>query len=204
MERPFTPASSPHSAVPVVLVHGFKDDAAKMRRLARHLQAEGRQPHSCTVAPSWGQVGVDALAEQLKAFIEASVPDGQPVDLVGFSMGGLVSRYYLQRLGGLERVRRFVTIATPHGGSLWAWLLPNAACRQMRPGSAFLLDLARDADRLAPTGFTSFWTPFDAIVLPAKSAVLPAARCRKIWCLAHPLMVREPRCLRAVAEALTG
>ncbi len=37
-------------------------------------------------------------------------------------MGGVVSRYYLQRLGGLARVRRFVTISSPHHGTVTAYL----------------------------------------------------------------------------------
>jgi len=38
--------------------------------------------------------------------------------LVAHSMGGLVSRYYLEVLGGWEDVRALVTIGTPYGGAL--------------------------------------------------------------------------------------
>jgi len=185
-----------------VLVHGLKDNAKKMARLARHLGKEGRDAHCCDLIPSWGQVGLESLAEQLRDFVGSSVPPEQPFDLVGFSMGGLVSRYYLQRLNGLQRVRRFVTISTPHRGSLLARFVSNPGCRQMRPGSAFLQDLARDEECLATTRFTSLWTPLDAMVLPPSSSVVSGARYRKIWCLAHPLMVWESSCLQAVTEAL--
>ena len=40
------------------------------------------------------------------------------VVLVAHSMGGLVSRYYLEVLGGWEHVRMLVTFGTPYGGSV--------------------------------------------------------------------------------------
>jgi pSer/pThr/pTyr-binding forkhead associated (FHA) protein len=40
-----------------------------------------------------------------------------PVTIIAHSMGGLVTRYYLDQLGGKEHVERFVAIGTPHFGS---------------------------------------------------------------------------------------
>lgn len=37
--------------------------------------------------------------------------------LIGHSMGGLVSRYYIENLGGAARVEKLITICTPHYGS---------------------------------------------------------------------------------------
>jgi len=187
---------------PVILVHGIKDDAHKMEPLARVLRAEGREAHPISFSPSWGQVGIDRLAAQLQTRIDGLFPQDQPLDFAAFSMGGLVCRYYLQRLGGLKRTGRFVTISTPHQGSWLAWLLFNDGGRQMRPGSAFLRDLARDAHDLKAVQFTSLWTPLDVMILPSNSSAIPEARNRKLWCLMHPLMVLEPRCLRAAAKAL--
>ncbi len=188
----------------MLLIHGIKDDERKMQRMAEHLRAEGWAAHTMSLVPSWGQLGLDELAAQVRAFVERTFPSGQRFDLVGFSMGGLVSRYYLQRLGGLKRVDRFITISTPHNGSILAWLIPNAGCRQMRPGSGFLRDLASDVARLGQLRFTSIWTPLDLVILPAWSSVLPVGESRQIWCAAHPLMVWEKRCLREVANALAG
>jgi pimeloyl-ACP methyl ester carboxylesterase len=44
-------------------------------------------------------------------------PDAQLV-LLGHSMGGLVSRYYLEVLGGWRDTRRLITFGTPYRGSL--------------------------------------------------------------------------------------
>jgi len=55
-----------------------------------------------------------ALAERRK-----SVPDAKVV-LLGHSMGGLVSRYYLECLGGAKDCRALVTFGTPYRGSVKA------------------------------------------------------------------------------------
>ena len=189
---------------PVLLIHGIKDDARKMEPLARYLRAQGWDAKTMSLRPSWGQKGLDVLAGQVAEFIGENYAPGEKIDLVAFSMGGLVTRYYLQRLGGLERVQRYVTISAPHGGTLLAYLIPNAGCRQMRFGSAFLRDLASDADRLAQLEFTSIWTPLDAIIVPPRSSVMPQARNERLVIALHPLMVWQEGCLRAVRDALHG
>src|SRR6185436_5431091 len=100
---------------------------------------------------------------------------GRRFDLIGFSMGGLIARYYLQRLGGIEKVGRFVSIAAPHQGTHMARLGGLPGWVQMRPGSEFLRDLASDADVLRRVNFTSFYTPLDAVIVPARSSEMPQA-----------------------------
>ena len=203
----FVPASAmakPPPPNPVLLVHGFKDDARKMEPMARYLRSQGWDARAMTCSPSWGQQGLDALAAQVARFVEENYPAHQKIDLVGFSMGGLVCRYYLQRLGGLERVQRFVSISAPHQGSMVAWLVSNPGCRQMRPGSEFLRDLATDAHRLGEIEFTSFWTPYDTIILPPRSSEMAEARNVKVQIACHPMMVWQKSCMAAVAEALRG
>lgn len=81
-----------------------------------------------------------------------------------------MGRYYLQRLGGLDRVRRFLTLSSPHGGS-WTCLAPmGKGVKQMRRESDFLKDLDADAERLRAVKFSSFYTKRDLMVLPASSS----------------------------------
>ena len=187
---------------PVLLVHGLKDDERKMEPMARYLRAQGWDARTMSCRPSWGQKGLDVLAGQVADFVAAHYPARQRIDLVAFSMGGLVCRYYLQRLGGLDRVQRYVSISAPNRGSALAWLIPNPGCRQMRPGSAFLRDLASDEGRLSKLEFTSLWTPYDTIIIPPRSSEMPQARNIKMPIICHPMMVWQRSCMAAVAEAL--
>ena len=123
---------------PVILVPGIGDDERKLRMLVRRLQQAGRQPIAISPQPSDGSAPIDTLARLLADAISDALGPDQPLDLFGFSMGGLICRYYLQQLGGLWRTRRFVTLASPHRGTWVAYRYPGrAAARQMRPYSPF-------------------------------------------------------------------
>ena len=192
---------------PVLLVHGFKDDAKKMQAMARALQRDGWTVLTPTLSPSGCQVGNEVLAQQLSDFIEANVPQDSRCDLVGFSMGGIVCRYYLQRLGGIARVNRFVAISVPEHGTWWASICPSESLRwpgaaQLRPDSAFLRDLNSDVQVLDQVRFTTMWTPFDLMILPAASSRMSVGSETMVWAPFHPLMVWLPSCHRAVAAAL--
>ncbi len=186
---------------PVLLIHGIAEDESGMQRMGTYLRAEGWEVHTISLRPNWGQAGLEPLAREIARYADTELR-GRKFDLVGFSMGGLVSRYYVQRLGGLQRVEHFVTLSAPHAGSYWAWLVQNEGCRAMRPGSAFLRDLEADADRLRQVKFTSLYTLWDAVIVPARSSLMPQARNVKVPVGSHPGMVLRRTSLRAVATAL--
>jgi triacylglycerol lipase len=189
---------------PVLLVHGIWKTHTTFRRMARYLTERGFTVHGIDLTPSNGGAGIDALAAQLAAFIESTFPAGSPLDLLGFSMGGLVSRYYVQRLGGLARVRRFITISAPHHGSKWAYLRKLPGYLHMRPDSDLLRDLSGDVARLAELNFTSIWTPLDLMILPPVSSRLAVGEEVLVAAPLHALMLEDPRCFRAVAAALSA
>src|SRR3954466_9538317 len=87
-----TPATPPPARNPVVLVHGIYSSSGDFARLARHLRADGHEVLMLDLQPNDGHAGLEVLAQQLADFTEARLP-GRRFDLVGFSMGGLVSRY---------------------------------------------------------------------------------------------------------------
>lgn len=171
--------------------------------MSAYLAKNGRKVHRVDLEPSNGDVGLDQLALQIQSYVAERFRPVQKFDLLGFSMGGIVSRYYVQRLGGIERIRRFVTISSPHRGTWTAWLQGNAGIRQMRPNSKFLGDLNRDCGILEQAGFVSIWTRFDLMIVPARSSVLPVGRSIQVGVLTHPLMVNDRRVLRLVEQVLT-
>jgi len=76
-------------------------------------------------------------------------------DLVGFSMGGIVSRYYVQRLRELTAFSaslRWFPNTAAHG---WLYLSERPGCLQMRPDSPFIQKLNQDAVMLERLNFTS-------------------------------------------------
>ena len=122
---------------PVVLVHGIWNTASIFSILKAHLEDQGWSVYALSMTPNNGDARLETLAEQVGQFVDKCVGPQQPIDLVGFSMGGLVSRYYVQRLGGLGRVQRLVTVSAPHRGTALGLFSDRPGVRQMRPGSAF-------------------------------------------------------------------
>ncbi len=186
----------------VLLIHGIDDTDAIFHKMIPYLQSQGWEVHSFSMIPSNGKVGLDRLAQQVVDYVDKTFKPEQAIDLVGFSMGGIISRYYIQRLGGIDRVQRFITISSPHQGTLTAYGRSNPGCLQMKPHSAFLDNLNHDVAQLERLNFTSIWTPLDLMILPASSSHLPVGKARKIPVGGHAWMVTDSRVLQAVAEAL--
>ncbi len=174
---------------PVILVPGLLDKASRMKHIAQYLSVYGWKTYPVTLAPSTGRIGIDELALQLEEFVKNNFKPDQKLDLVGFSMGGLVCRYYIQRLGGLSRTDHFIEISSPDNGTLMAYMLNNKGAKQMRFKSSFLTDLKRDEEMLNQLKITSLWTPLDLSVVPASSSILKTGNDVKIWCPLHFLMV---------------
>lgn len=187
---------------PVVLIHGIDDTCAIFETLTPALKNLGWSVHEIDVVPNNGDVGLDCLAEQVAAYVKKTFAPDQLIDLVGYSMGGIISRYYVQRLGGLQKVQRLVTLASPHNGTWSALLRPNPGASQMRVNSEFLNDLNRDAWQLEQLNFTSIWTPFDSMIVPAYSSEMPVGKNRQVWVGGHAWMVSDAKSLLAIAEAL--
>jgi triacylglycerol lipase len=188
---------------PVVLVHGFLVKKTVFDRMYTYLTARDWEVHRFDLIPSNGNRGLDKLALQVADYVEQNFPRSAAIDLVGLSMGGLVSRYYVQRLGGIDRVERFVTISAPHHGTLLAYTLPFLSCQQMRPNSKFLQDLNRDADVLKQLSFTSIWTPYDFIMIPPQTSLLGIGKEVKTSVFTHRMMAIDRQSLQAVATALS-
>lgn len=198
------PSNQINDRNPVVLLHGINDTTAVFNRMSAHLTNLGWSVYSLDMVPCNGSASIECLAEQVASFIHNTFPAGQAIDLFGFSMGGIVSRYYVQRLGGLDRVHRLITLASPHLGTWIAYGSWRAAAVQMRPNSLFLQDLNRDLDALDRINFTSLWVPFDLMmIVPGSSSVLPVGRNIRLgdWALHGPL-IQDSRSLQAVIDAL--
>lgn len=182
----------------VVLLYGLWNIPPILWPISRSLKRNGWEPEIWSY-PSSGKVPLDELARRLSKHIDTI--SGKP-HIVAYSMGGLVSRYFIQKLGGAERVSSFTTLATPHRGTVRAQLLNWAAFIQMRIGSEFLRDLNSDLTPLTRIPFQCLWTPNDLTVYPATNSYLEEFPRVKIPVILHNLITCSPTALQAVNKAL--
>lgn len=192
--------------VPALVVHGIWDTGARIDPLVRGLQQRGvARASSFDLQPNDGRATIAELALQVRAQADALLQRYAcaQLDVVGFSMGALATRYYLQRCGGRACVRRFVSISGPHAGTWTAFALPHAGTRDMRPGSACLAELAADPDPFGSVEVHCIYTPLDLMIVPATSSVMPGVKSvHSVPVALHRWMISDPRVLDLAARAL--
>lgn len=165
---------SPDTATtPVLLVHGLVDNRSVFARLHRHLRRRGFRrvvPVQLPLLTTSVQDGARVLAE---AVTRIAGPDGQ-VTIIAHSLGGLIARYYVQRMGGDRQVGTLITLASPHGGTRLAELVPRALpyplLRQLRPDSPLIAELAEPAPD-CHTRIFAVAAALDTVVRPGSAVV---------------------------------
>lgn len=195
-------------ATPVILLHGYFHNHSAFVVMRRALKRFG---YRTVDTMNYNVIGHDIpeLAEQLADHVQEVLErtGGTKVHLVGHSLGGLVARYYIQRLGGHAHVHTCVTLGTPHRGTYAALVGRGRAARQLRPGSPLIKGLSRTA-RQTEVRYVSFYSNLDPMVLPASNAKItePALRARNILIKDHghlSLLISRPL-IRSIAEILSN
>lgn len=174
---PTTELAAPDISGTVILIPGYGGGSGGLQGLAGYLQAQGRPVVIADIGDGTGDIV--GYGGSVAAMASALIAQGAPsVDLVGYSMGGLVARS--AAAANPQAIRRVATIASPHDGTQLAGLgtflgggsnCPTA-CQQMAPGSDFLeaLPVASDERR-----WLSAWSADDDVVRPADASELPGA-----------------------------
>jgi pimeloyl-ACP methyl ester carboxylesterase len=136
---------------PVVLAHGFMGTRGTMIPLTQRFQSDGRvvfSYHHGTFQLRSLRASAQQLVEHL-ARLERELGVHR-VDLVGFSMGGLIALHALKFMQAQRWIRRLALLGSPTSGT-WVGLagvgtvgLLSPSVWQVLPASPFLRDL-RDA-----------------------------------------------------------
>ncbi len=175
------PAGAPDD-VPVLLVHGYKGNARQLQAIADRLERDGRRVVEVTL-PEHGTGDLRVAAFQLAlAARDVGAPE---VDMVGFSLGGLVARAWLLVDDQQVRIRHLVMVSVPNGGVA----LPedsglpyqescetDKACGQLRPGSGFLRMLDDNPLADGRDDWLTIASDSDRLVHPATLVALTGAR----------------------------
>ncbi|WP_188828227.1 lipase family alpha/beta hydrolase [Nocardia camponoti] len=181
---------------PVVLVHGTDSSAySDWAAIGPQLVDAGM----CVFALNYGGApGADTYGTedmrvsfaQLSAFVDDVLArtGATKVDLVGFSQGATVSRFYVNKLGGAAKVDRWVGVASPTYGGVMYGLMPlgqavpglltvyekvtSVAAVQQGQGQPIMVELNAGGDTVPGVRYTTIGSRVDEMIQPFDSIAL--------------------------------
>nr|WP_246634012.1 alpha/beta fold hydrolase [Nocardia iowensis] len=181
---------------PVVLAHGTDSSAySDYSAIAPQLAAAGFCVFALNYggspgAETYGTEDVVLSAHQVGGFVDQvlAATGASQVDLVGFSQGATVTRYYVNKLGGAPKVGQWVGLASPSYGGVMYGLVPIAqavpgalqvfarvtslAAVQQAQGSPIMTDLNAGGDTVPGPKYTTIGSRFDEMIQPFSNIAL--------------------------------
>jgi triacylglycerol lipase len=169
---------------PVLLVHGIIHNRSAFVRLKRRMEKLG-WVNIFTLNYSTFHGNVLQMVEELGRKVDMVMrkTDAQQIDIVAHSLGGIVSRTYLTLGEGRGKVRRLVTLGTPHQGTHMSFMakgLSRGALDADLRVNSYLLRLLNNTELPKTSEIVSIHSPFDWTVLPADNAHCTGSPCAQI------------------------
>lgn len=186
----------------IVLVHGFISTGKIFFYIKKKLEAQGHKCFAPTLKPIDAKHGIEDLAIKLKCYIESNLDDDSNFVLVGFSLGAIVCRHYLQELSGVDRANKLISISAPHYGSYLSYAYPGKGMRQLRPKSDFLKNLEAKEFLLKSINLFSYRTPLDLMIIPNNSSIWNIATNKRFISPMHSSMLINKKLVKEIIKNL--
>ncbi|MHB8262226.1 MAG: esterase/lipase family protein [Acidimicrobiales bacterium] len=192
---------------PVILVHGtFANEAFSWQALSPMLANAGYCVYGMnygaepeTLGHFYGLAPIQDSAKQLASLVEKvlKATGATQVDMVGWSLGGMMPRYYIKFLHGASKVHMLVGLAPTNHGTTASGLVTIAkffqsnfgfsfnqlncySCTQQEQGSSFLAKLNAGGDTVPGPKYVVIESKYDEVVTPYTSAFLSGSGVQNI------------------------
>jgi len=181
----------------ILFIHGFGGGRYEYYPVIKFLKKNSNPIcYEFTYKKKFGQVSFKKIAEDLDNFIKANIKDSE-VDIIGFSQGGIIARYYLAHYFSIK-VRRCITICTPHKGSFMAHIGFLPGIKELQPKSKFLAEL--DSSKAE---YYSVYNPFDLFVFPGWNSKFEHAKeNKKVYSMLHQMTFWNRKTLEFIKKVL--
>lgn len=190
---------------PVMLIHGFVCNHSVWRQWLGCLEDRGFGPvRVVDLEPPFADIEHHAsqVERELRALFQEC--GETPVDIIAHSMGGLVARAALRRIGS-GVIGQIVTLATPHHGTVLARLFPQRRLvQQMAPESSWLKQLNAEQANGLGIPVTSIYSLEDNLVVPARSATLEHAHLIELRGIGHLGLLSSHKAIDAALASLAS
>ncbi|GAB2804581.1 triacylglycerol lipase [Actinoallomurus bryophytorum] len=191
--------------IPVVFVHGYSGSASNWTTAESVFAAGGyTSTEMYAFQYNWAQSNKTSAAS-LRSYVQQvlSRTGASQVDIVNHSMGGLVSEWYINELGGQPYVRHLASIAGANHGTTFASACTiNPSCVEMLPGSSFIQTVTAGDETPGNTRYATWYSACDGVIIPYTSTRLNGATNNNVACQTHIGYLTDTTTLAAVRTFL--
>ncbi len=190
---------------PIILIHGLWNNSSIFSSLTSKLDEIGIEYYAPTLEHSYGMISIIDLTIKLNELILEKYGLEKELDILGFSMGGVIGRYWIQKFNGYKRTRRFISIGSPHKGTLIAQLVPKYPFKgisEMKIKSKFLLELAKNDIFLNDIECINLFTRWDLMVFPGWWTNLNLGKKISLKVFKHRNLVRNESALEKIIDEI--
>ena len=190
---------------PIILIHGLWNTSSIFSLITSKLDEKGVEYFAPTLNHALGMTSIVELTNLMDQLIIDKYGLEQEIDILGFSMGGIIGRYWIKKFNGYKRTKRFITIGSPHNGTLASQLVPKYPFRgisEMKINSSLLRDLAKYNYFLYDIDCVSFFTYWDLMVFPGWRANLNVGEKISLKIFKHRNLVRNQAAVERIIERI--
>jgi triacylglycerol lipase len=162
----------PEQGRPILLIHGYMQNASNWAVLKRRLCQRGFGPiFTLNLRHPFRSIRDYAEAIRHKAALIAKETHREDLTLIGHSMGGLVSAWYAAKVAPPGKVGDVITIGSPLSGTKMAAIAIGKNGREMERGSHFVREVEEVVRKNRKVRFYHIASKADQIILPYSSAL---------------------------------
>ncbi len=190
---------------PIILIHGLWNTSDIFSSITSKLDEIGIDYFAPTLKHKYGMTSIVELTKLLNHLILEKYGLEKELDILGFSMGGIIGRYWIKKFNGYKRTRKFITVGSPHNGTLTSQLVPKYPFRgiyEMKMNSLLLRELSKYDFLLKGINCISFFTYWDLMVFPGWRANLNSGEKISLKIFKHKNLVRNPEAVEIIIERL--
>ena len=110
---------------PIILIHGLWNTSDIFSSITSRLDEIGIEYFAPTLKHEFGMTSIVELTNLLNNLILEKYGLEKELDILGFSMGGIIGRYWIIKLNGYKRTRQFITVGSPHNGTFASQIVPK-------------------------------------------------------------------------------
>ncbi len=188
-----------HMKHPILFIHGFAGGSYEFKPIIRYLKSHDDPVcYEFVYKKKFGQVSLKVIAQELHEFIITHVPEPE-LDIVAISQGGVIARYYIAHYQD-RKIRKCITLCSPHHGSLLAYIGILPGIKELQPHNSFLKKLD-----VKKAEYYAVYNPADLMVFPGWFAKFREAKENKrVLSLLHPLTFSNQATLKFIYNTLSN